>query len=212
MRKTHWIVILSLVCLLGMGFSFSTASATQTLTNRLNGRILLQVEEHGEAWYVVPSLLKRVYLGRMFDAYDLFRNYGIGISNQDLTKIQVADFNFLSSLDSDNDGMSDALELGFGTDKNKIDSDGDGFTDKEEIIHGYSPINSDQHKVIDKNFANKHKGKIFLQLESLGEAWYVNLVDGKRYFLGKPEDAWAVIVRFALGITNKNLEKIPVVE
>lgn len=38
------------------------------LPERLTGRILLQVESHGEAWYVNQTNLKRYYLGRPSDA------------------------------------------------------------------------------------------------------------------------------------------------
>jgi hypothetical protein len=212
MKKKLFLTVLVVSCVIGFSFLATSSAQASSLASRLSGRILLQVQEHGEAWYVVPSLLKRVYLGRMFDAYDLFRNYGIGITNQDLTKIPVADFNFLSSPDSDGDGISDAMETGFGTNINNKDSDGDGYSDKVEVVNGYSPINIDKNKVTDQVFANKQKGKIFLQVENLGEAWYVNPVDGKRYYMGRPEDAWAVLVYFGLGITNANLVKIPVVQ
>ncbi len=46
----------------------------------LSGRILLQVESHGEAWYVNPVNLQRYYLGRPDDAYGVMRNLGLGIS------------------------------------------------------------------------------------------------------------------------------------
>ena len=47
----------------------------------LSGRILLQVESHGEAWYVNPINSQRYYLGRPDDAYSVMRNLGLGISN-----------------------------------------------------------------------------------------------------------------------------------
>lgn len=46
----------------------------------LSGRILLQVESHGEAWYVNPLNSQRYYLGRPNDAYDVMRELGLGIS------------------------------------------------------------------------------------------------------------------------------------
>jgi len=46
----------------------------------------------------------------------------------------------LDQLDSDNDGLGDADEKKFGTDKNNPDSDGDGFSDKEEIDSGRNPL------------------------------------------------------------------------
>ena len=44
-----------------------------------------------------------------------------------------------------------------------------------------------------ESLATKMKGKILLQVESHGEAWYVNTGDGKRYFLGRPADAFRVM-------------------
>ncbi len=43
-------------------------------------------------------------------------------------------------LDSDHDGLSDALEISLGTNIAKIDSDGDGFTDDEEVANGFNPL------------------------------------------------------------------------
>ncbi len=57
------------------------------LRRRLAGRILLQVESHGEAWYVHPGDLKRRYLGRPQDAFEVMRSLGLGISKQDLSAV-----------------------------------------------------------------------------------------------------------------------------
>ena len=80
------------------------------------------------------------------------------------------------------------LEDALGTDKNKGDSDGDGFSDKNEILGNFNPT-GDGDLPIDNNFANGQKGRILLQVENNGEAWYVNPDDSKRYFLGRPADA-----------------------
>lgn len=127
-----------------------------SVSERLAGRILLQVEEHGEAWYVNPVDLRRYFLGRPVDAFNIMREQGVGISNSDLNKIAVAE---------------DEIE-------------------------------------IDIFFARKHAGKIFLQVEKHGEAWYVNPVDLRRYFLGKPSDAFDVMRNLGLGINNSDLSDI----
>jgi len=49
----------------------------------LSGRILLQVQSRGEAWYINPLDNKRYYLGSPADAYDLMRKMGLGITNRD---------------------------------------------------------------------------------------------------------------------------------
>lgn len=45
-----------------------------------------------------------------------------------------------AALDSDNDGLSDDLELKFKTDINNPDTDGDGFKDGEEVEWAYNPL------------------------------------------------------------------------
>lgn len=59
--------------------------------DRLAGRILLQVEKNGEAWYVNPKNRKRYFLGRPDDAFRVMRELGIGISNRDLARISKPD-------------------------------------------------------------------------------------------------------------------------
>jgi|GEM_PF-2580086 len=57
-------------------------------------------------------------------------------------------------------------------------------------------------------FASSLKGKILLQVQAHGEAWYVNPLDGQRYYLANGDKAYDVMRNFGIGITNKNLEKI----
>ncbi|MEQ9810585.1 calcium-binding protein [Streptococcus jiangjianxini] len=44
------------------------------------------------------------------------------------------------TLDSDNDGLTDAQELALGTDPFSSDTDSDGLTDLEEVQQGLNPI------------------------------------------------------------------------
>jgi len=173
----------------------------------LSGKILLQVEENGEAWYFNPEDLYRYYLGRPLDAFNLMREWGIGISNKDLKKIQIGILEN-DNEDSDQDGLSDALELALKTDPFLKDSDRDGFSDKEEIENSFNPL-GEGHEILDYNFSKKNSGKIFLQVENKGEAWYLNPEDQKRYYLGRPKDAFAVMRFLGLGISNVDIEKIP---
>jgi len=53
------------------------------VNERLKGKILLQVESNGEAWYVNPDNLSRYFLGRPSDAFNIMRELGLGISNKD---------------------------------------------------------------------------------------------------------------------------------
>ena len=59
-----------------------------SLRQRLAGKILLAVESHGEAWYVHPVTLQRHYLGRAEDAYQIMREQGVGISNENLKRLR----------------------------------------------------------------------------------------------------------------------------
>jgi len=131
--------------------------------------------------------LKAILSSINAQTFNALLKMGSAISNQDLLKIPLADFS-VGGQDSDGDGLPDDLEISLGTDKNKADSDGDGYKDKEEIINGYNPLGAGKLP-LDQKFVNSNKGKILLQMESRGEAWYVNPNDGKRYFLGIPSEA-----------------------
>lgn len=180
------------------------------LTSRLSGKILLQVEEKGQAWYLSPTENSRHFLGRPIDAFSVMKGQGIGISNENLSKIPVS-LDFLSGKDSDGDGLPDDFEIAIGTDPDKKDTDDDGFDDYTELLNGFDPLKTGGSKLsIDNNFSKKHAGKIFLQVERNGEAWYVNPDDNKRYFLGRPDDAFSIMRGLALGISNDNIRKIPV--
>ncbi len=131
-------------------------SANSTLTKRLNGYILLQVESSGEAWYVNPADGKRYYLKDGATAYQMMRNFGLGITNADLAKIPQEN------------------------EKNKYPT-----------------------------LVNRLKGKILLQVESYGEAWYVDPKTGYRHYMKDGEAAYGLMRYYSLGITNNDLEKIP---
>ncbi len=175
----------------------------------LSGLILLQVEEHGEAWYVAPDTLTRYYLGRPQDAFALMRSQGVGISNADLEKIPLG-LQETTGTDTDQDGLADLLEEAIGTDKNKQDSDGDGYNDRDEIVSGHNPQGLGSLP-INVDFIVKQAGKIFLQVEGHGEAWYIWPGNLKRYYLGRPSDAFAIMRNMGLGITNADLLELSAV-
>lgn len=143
--KKQFITFLIAITVFGLfPFNFSFAASTSA---RLKGRILLQVESNGEAWYVNPSDEKRYYLGRPEDAFQVMRSLGLGISNRD--------FNLF------NDTAPSRLS-----------------------------------------------GKILLKVEDSGKAYYINPVNLKMYYLGKPADAFQVMRKLGLGITDKDLLNI----
>lgn len=67
----------------------TSVCASNELANRLKGEILLQVDQHGEAWYVDPVKCRRIYLEDGVAAYDIMRYLGLGITNADLDKIRM---------------------------------------------------------------------------------------------------------------------------
>ncbi len=61
--------------------------SSNALANRMKGKILLQVQQHGEAWYIYPKNCRRIYLKDGEAAYQAMRYLGLGIKNSDLDKI-----------------------------------------------------------------------------------------------------------------------------
>lgn len=161
MRQKYTFFLKSALAIFLMAIIFASVfisiknTNAQSIAEKLTGRILLQVEKNGEAWYVNPVDKKRYSMGKPADALALMRNLGLGISDNDLSAIPV---------------FSDA-----------------------------SRSNA---------LANKLSGRILLQVEKNGEAWYVNPKDKKRYLLGKPADALALMRDLGLGISDKDLATI----
>lgn len=129
------------------------------LASRLSGRILLQVQEHGEAWYVYPNDRRKYYLGRPLDAWNVMRFLGLGITNADLAKI---------------------------------------------------PTYNNYQWDAERGLIERVRGKILLQVEEHGEAWYVSPVNDRRYYLGRPADAFQLMRNLGLGINNEDIRKIGV--
>jgi len=176
----------------------------------LRGRILLQVEGRGEAWYINPKDNKRYYLGRPTDAWRVMQKLSLGATNVSLNKIKVnLDLLPAADQDTDGDGLPDVWEQGLLTNPLATDTDGDGFDDLTELRHDFNPSGPGSLS-FDKNLASQNAGKILLQAEGRGEAWYVNPLNLERYYLSRPSDAFAMMRSLALGITNVNLNKIAV--
>ncbi len=186
------------------GDQFDGSKVKNAKMRRLSGRIMLKVEDGGKAYYADPAEGRIYFLGKPHNAFEVMRKQGIGIRNRDLAKIPAA-ITLPTGKDQDSDGIPDALEDALGTQKAKPDSDGDGYQDKMEIMNGYDPARTGRLGC-DSAFTKKQAGKIFLQVEKQGEAWYANPADGKRYFLGRPADAFAIMRKLGIGISNKDFK------
>ncbi|MFA5108928.1 MAG: transglutaminase-like domain-containing protein [Patescibacteria group bacterium] len=128
--------------------AFSNVSEAQAATN-LNGRILLAVQDKGQAWYVNPVNSRRYYLGRPDDAFQIMRSLGLGITNADFATWQ---------------------------------------------------------KIAPRRLA----GRILLKVQDKGQAYYVDPLDLKLYYLGRPTDSFNLMRSKGLGITNNDLARIPI--
>lgn len=129
-------------------FTLSSQASSEGIIDRLKGRILLQVEKNGEAWYLNPANSKRYYLGKPKDAFDIMKNLGIGISNYDFDNFQK------------------------------------------------------------KGFPKRLSGFILLTVEENGEAYYVNPKNLEPIYLGRPNDAFNIMINLSLGVKDKDLDKI----
>lgn len=203
----------------GQRFKLSKPAAANTpvvptggqvsISRRLAGYILLQTEDKGQAWYVNPKTLKRHYLADGSAAYNIMRQAGVGITDADLRKIPIGVDSRFAKNDSDGDLLPDGLEVAIGSNPQASDSDKDGFLDGEELRGNFNPAGLG-NMPIDTVFANKQKGKILLQVQKNGEAWYVNPKDGKRYYLGDGGLAFQIMRYLSLGVNNKDLSAISV--
>ncbi|OGL87502.1 hypothetical protein A3I40_01930 [Candidatus Uhrbacteria bacterium RIFCSPLOWO2_02_FULL_48_12] len=133
----------------------SALAADNSLAKRLNGRILLQVESYGRAWYTNPTNNTRYYLKDGATAFGIMRQLGLGITNADLAKIPT-----------------------------------------------------DSEKPQQNKLAARLSGRILLQVESRGEAWYVNPTNNRRYYLKDGEAAYKLMKKFALGVSSADLRAI----
>ena len=124
----------------------SAGIATDTaLTKKMAGRILLQVEAKGEAWYVNPLNGQRYFLAGPANAFNLMRQLGFGVKHSVITA-----------------------------------------------------------KIVD----SKLLGRILIDVDDSGKAYYVHPTTKKLYYLGRPADALQVMRQVGLGINNQNLRKI----
>ena len=128
----------------------------EELAERLAGRIVLNVEEKGEAWYINPEDNRRYFLSRPSDAFQIMRELGVGIKEKEFQKIPQA-------------GMP---------------------------VQGDFPL------------AERLAGRIIIRVDHHGEAWYVDPTNEKKYYLGRPADAFRIMRERSLGISRLDLARI----
>ncbi len=202
MKRQLFAVLLSVIVVV---MPVAKAEAAST-----DGRILLAVENHGETWYVDPASSERYFLNRGEGFLAQIPAIALGISNANIWRIPVGVLSVLpGEVDSDRDGLTDQMEDALGTHSDYFDYDHDGYSDAIEYANGYSPFGKGKIPV-DTALVKRLQGRILLQVEGRGEAWYVNPTDGRRYFVGNAEEADRLIQMFSLGITNTDLAKIAV--
>jgi hypothetical protein len=112
-----------------------------------DGYIFLQVQSHGEAWYVYPSNGQRYYLGRPDDALTIMSKLSLGVKHDYLHNTEI--------------------------------------------------------------FPDRLSGLILLDTEQYGQAWYIYPGNKRKYYLGRPDDAFRIMRELGRGIINTTLEKIP---
>ncbi|MFH1712505.1 MAG: SH3 domain-containing protein [Patescibacteria group bacterium] len=141
-----------------------TLYSSASMVDRVRGYILLQVEEHGEAWYIPPDEDYRYYMKDGATAYEMLRAFGLGITDSDLASIPSV-----------------------------------GSTSEMDSSSSICSYNST---------ANRLKGKILLQVEQHGEAWYIDPDICRRIYMRDGEAAYSIMRYLSLGITNADLNKI----
>lgn len=137
------------------------ADEDSELTERLKGRLLLEVEGKGEVYYVDPENGEKEYLADGESAHSLLRRRALGITDANLEKIPVGE------------------------------------------------VSTDSSVCEEETLAKRLRGRILLQVESHGEAWYVYPENCRRYFVGTFDQAYKIMKELSLGIKTESLAKIP---
>jgi hypothetical protein len=63
---------------------------------------------------------------------------------------------------------------------------------------------------LEQKFANKYSGTMFLDVENHGRLWYVDPVSKNRFYFENGQSALSIGSKLATGITNEDIQKIPV--
>jgi hypothetical protein len=163
----------------------------------------------GEAWYLNPKDSTAYSLGRTpEEAIAVLTKLGVGISEGDVAKIQIG-LPAVAGQDTDKDGIGNAVEAAAGTNAHAADTDGDKVDDKREIAGGRDPLKGGTARMpLNRTFANKQKGRIFIRVQGNRSLWYIGPTDAKRYFVGSAENIYSVIKQLGKSMTEKEFARL----
>jgi len=201
-----YIRIVNLLAVIALLFPAVSSAAT----GKLDGHFLLQVQNKGQLWYVSPDDHKRHIIKSGVAMFMSLMPAMQALDQTGFDKIRLAQYlPAMEGVDTDGDGIPDALEKLLGTDPNKADTDGDGYNDKTEILSGYDPLGAGK-VVTDKKILAANVGRIVTDYNS---TWYINPVDGLRYLLNsdQPQEIQKLFASLAIGISNADLNKLAIV-
>ncbi|TSC76142.1 MAG: peptidase families S8 and S53 domain-containing protein [Parcubacteria group bacterium Gr01-1014_31] len=115
----------------------------------------------------------------------------------------------LKRMDPDHDRLRNYDELQYGTDPGDPDTDYDSYDDGQEVAAGYDPLRPPTARTIDRRLVQRVAGKILLQVDRRGEAWWVHPTRGERYYLRNGKIAYAAMRYLSLGVSAADLAEIP---
>jgi len=72
---------------LGLGATHEFIHETTVFPNHVLGRILLDIEANGEAYYIYPKDRKKYFLGRPSDAFNVMRSVGLEATSENILLI-----------------------------------------------------------------------------------------------------------------------------
>lgn len=142
-----FIIFITAIILSSFLFFFYNSKAVKAVDiEYLSGKILIQAQEEGQAWYVYPNNNRRYFLGRPQEAFNIMKKLSLG------------------------------------------------------VIHNF---------IVDNDYYNyKYKGKILLDVEDAGKAYYIDTNLGEKHYLGRPQEAFNIMKNQGLGITKADLDKV----
>jgi len=146
MKNIQISIFLTLILVFSFFFLFNFKAVKAIDIEFLSGKILIQAQEEGQAWYVYPLNNRRYYLGRPQEAFNIMRKLSLGV----------------------------------------------------------------RHSFIENNafYDSRYQGRILLDVDDFGKAYYVDTNKGEKHYLGRPQEAFNIMRNQGLGITKVDLEEI----